>query len=74
MVVVYGRDPQRSIGASVSEMAEIMKGLGAIKALNLDGGGSSVMVVDGKITGKPSDTNGERSVAEALLFIAAKKV
>ena len=74
VVVVYGRDPQRSIGASVSEMAEIMKGLGAIKALNLDGGGSSVMVVDGKITGKPSDTNGERSVAEALLFIAAKKV
>lgn len=73
-VVVYGRDPLLSIGASVSEMADIMKELGAVKAINLDGGGSSVMVIEGQITGKPSDTNGERAVAEALLFIAVKKV
>ncbi|GAC17689.1 phosphodiester glycosidase family protein [Paraglaciecola arctica] len=73
-VVVYGRDPLLSIGASVSEMADIMKDLGAVKAINLDGGGSSVMVIEGENTGKPSDTNGERAVAEALLFIAVKKV
>lgn len=73
IVVVYGRDPLQSIGASVSEMADIMKDLGADKAINLDGGGSSVMVIEGENTGKPSDTNGERAVAEALLFIAVKK-
>lgn len=35
-------------GASLGELAQIMKQLGAYDAMNLDGGGSSVMVVDGK--------------------------
>ncbi|MDO6711848.1 phosphodiester glycosidase family protein [Aliiglaciecola sp. 2_MG-2023] len=70
VVVVYGRDPFKSIGASITEMSELMLELGVQKAINLDGGGSSVMVVNGQITGKPSDSNGERAVAEALLFTA----
>ncbi|MEP4892110.1 MAG: phosphodiester glycosidase family protein [Aliiglaciecola sp.] len=74
VVVVYGRDPFKSIGASITEMAELMLELGVEKAINLDGGGSSVMVVNGHITGRPSDSTGERAVAEALLFTANKKV
>ncbi|WP_460312898.1 phosphodiester glycosidase family protein [Aliiglaciecola aliphaticivorans] len=74
VVVVYGRDPFKSIGASITEMSELMLELGVQKAINLDGGGSSVMVVNGQITGKPSDKDGERAVAEALIFTANKKV
>lgn len=68
LVVVYGRNPYRSIGASVPEMANIMRSLGATDALNLDGGGSSVMVVNGQLTGAPSDKRGERKIADTLVF------
>jgi exopolysaccharide biosynthesis protein len=71
-VVVYGRNPRVSAGASVTEMAKIMKSLNVDKAINLDGGGSSVMIVDGKITGIPSDVEGERAVGDALLFLPSK--
>jgi len=45
LVVVDGRQPRWSLGPSVDEFARIMKDLGAVDALNLDGGGSSEMVV-----------------------------
>lgn len=45
MVVVDGRQPLASAGATLPEMAEIFRRLGAAEALNLDGGGSSAMVV-----------------------------
>lgn len=73
VVVIYGRNPQKSDGASIAEMANIMRSLGASDALNLDGGGSSVMVVKGKLTGKPSDTTGERMVADSLVFTSNNK-
>jgi exopolysaccharide biosynthesis protein len=73
VVVIYGREPLRSMGASVPEMANIMRSLGAVNALNLDGGGSSVMVVNGLITGNPSDNTGERKVADTLVFVSAGK-
>ncbi|MFQ3192457.1 MAG: exopolysaccharide biosynthesis protein [Paraglaciecola sp.] len=71
VVVIYGREPLRSMGASVPEMANIMRSLGAVNALNLDGGGSSVMVVNGRMTGNPSDNTGERKVADTLVFVSA---
>ena len=73
VVVIYGREPLRSMGASVPEMANIMRSLGAVNALNLDGGGSSVMVVNGRMTGNPSDNTGERKVADTLVFVSANK-
>lgn len=73
VVVIYGREPLRSMGASVPEMANIMRSLGAVNALNLDGGGSSVMVVNGRMTGNPSDNTGERKVADTLVFVSAGK-
>lgn len=68
-VVVEGGRPGRSEGASLKELAGIMIDLGARWALNMDGGGSSVMVV----------REGEREVAvsepeEVLPGVAAPRV
>ena len=49
-----------------------MKGLKVDQAMNLDGGGSSIMVIDGIQTGIPSDVKGERAVGDALLFLPSK--
>lgn len=68
-IVVYGRNPEVSAGASISELSNIMKSLHVEQAINLDGGGSSIMVINGKPTGTPSDNNGERAIGDALLFI-----
>ena len=69
VAVVYGRQPGISAGASITEMAVMMQQLGAVEALNLDGGGSSMMVINGEKMGQSSDRSGERAVGDALLFI-----
>ena len=52
-------------GFTTAEEAAIMKSLGCRDALNLDGGGSSCMLVNGKETIKPSDGQ-ERAVLTAV--------
>jgi exopolysaccharide biosynthesis protein len=49
-----------------------MRSLGVVEAINLDGGGSSVMVIDGELSGVPSDKSGERPVGDAILVFDAK--
>lgn len=73
IAVIYGRNPKVSAGASIPEMADVMQSLGAIDAVNLDGGGSSAMYVRGKVTGIPSDESGEREVADALILVLGNK-
>lgn len=68
MVVVDGRS-NFSKGVSTKQLADIMKISGAADALNLDGGGSSVMVVRDEIKNTPSD-GVERAVGNALLVIS----
>ena len=68
LVVVDGRQPGHSVGMTLRELANLMLGLGARSALNLDGGGSSTMVVNGRITNRPSD-GVERGVATARLLL-----
>jgi Phosphodiester glycosidase len=68
LVVVDGRQPRWSLGPSVTEFAAIMKDLGAVTALNLDGGGSSEMVVNGQVVNRPSDGR-ERSIVSAILVL-----
>ena len=46
ILVIDGRQPGHSVGATTRETAIWMKQIGAYNALNLDGGGSSVMVID----------------------------
>jgi exopolysaccharide biosynthesis protein len=43
-----------------------MLDLGCVEAMNLDGGGSSCMLVNGKETIKPSDKEGQRPVPAVL--------
>jgi Phosphodiester glycosidase len=68
LVVVDGRRPRWSVGASLGEMGRIMQELGAVQALNLDGGGSSVMWVEGDVVNKPSDGQ-QRQVTNAMLVL-----
>lgn len=55
VLVVEGRSPGIAEGATLLQLAQIFKGLSCWEALNLDGGGSSCMLVNGKETIKPSD-------------------
>ena len=66
MVVVDGRQGEYSLGMTLPELAAVFEALGATEALNLDGGGSSVMVVRGRPLNRPSE-GGEREVVNALL-------
>lgn len=68
LVTVDGRNPTHSIGASIPEMAQLMRDLGAVDALNLDGGGSTATYVNGMLQGVPSDTTGERPDGDAILI------
>lgn len=67
LVVVDGRQPDLSTGMSHGELADLMKGLGCTHALNLDGGGSTTMWLDGKVVNSPSDAAGERAVGSAVV-------
>lgn len=67
-VVVDGRQPGRATGISLQDLADLLREKGAVHAMNLDGGGSSTMVVDGALSNFPSDTAGARSIKNALLF------
>jgi phosphodiester glycosidase len=67
LVVVDGRS-RRSIGVTLAQLRAIMRDLGAVTALNLDGGGSSEMVVDGKVVNQPSDGH-ERHITNAILIL-----
>ncbi|GAA0584117.1 phosphodiester glycosidase family protein [Streptomyces crystallinus] len=69
LAVVDGRQAGYSEGLSIARTAELMRQLGAREALNLDGGGSSVMVTaaDGVIN-RPSDSSGERSLGDAWVI------
>ncbi len=73
MITVDGRQPGVSVGMNLNELAEYLLGLGAVDAMNLDGGGSTTMFLDGKVVNKPSDKEGERKVGDAILVTLRKK-
>lgn len=64
LLVVDGRS-SASAGMTLQELASYMVKLGAWQAVNFDGGGSSEMVLDGKILNNPSDGR-ERAVSVGL--------
>lgn len=72
LVVIDGRQAGYSVGTTTRETAALLRDLGAREAVNLDGGGSTAMVVRDAASGairvvnKPSDAAGERPVANAL--------
>lgn len=59
---VEGRFPGIAEGATLMQEATLLKDLGCFEALNLDGGGSSCLLINGKQTITPSDKTGQRPV------------
>jgi Phosphodiester glycosidase len=68
LVVIDGRRPGWSRGATLGELRTILRDLGAVDAMNLDGGGSSEMVVRGEVVNRPSDGH-ERRITNAVLIL-----
>ncbi len=52
MVTIDGRE-ESSVGITLMDLAELMKSFGCVYAMNLDGGGSTVMYVNGKVVNSP---------------------
>jgi len=67
ILVIEGRN-KNATGASLTTLAWILRDLGCVEALNLDGGGSSCMLVNGKETIKPSDASGQRPVPAVFII------
>ncbi len=67
LLAVEGNNNAGGRGMSLPELADFMKEMGCIGALNLDGGGSSFMVVNGKQTIESSDAT-ERAVVSAIIL------
>jgi hypothetical protein len=60
LVTVDGRNPQLSLGMTFAELQTLARGLRLRDALNLDGGGSTTMVVRDVVVNHPSDPGGPR--------------
>jgi exopolysaccharide biosynthesis protein len=67
VMVVEGRHPGVSEGASLVQCAQLMLSLGCVEAMNLDGGGSTSMLINGKATIYPSDKGIERPIPAVLM-------
>ena len=72
ILMIEGRNPVAH-GATLGQEAQILKDLGCWEALNLDGGGSSCMLINGKETIKPSDAAGQRAVPAVFMILTRSK-
>jgi len=66
-LVIDGRQPSYSLGATLYDAQKILLEHGAITAANLDGGSSSVLVKDGAVVNRPSSSYGMRYLPTAFL-------
>ncbi|MFD8686324.1 phosphodiester glycosidase family protein [Streptomyces sp. NPDC059651] len=71
LVTADGRSTA-ALGLSIPESAAVARALGLREAVNLDGGGSTTMAVDGEVINAPSDAAGERPVGDALLILPGR--
>jgi hypothetical protein len=67
LVTADGRRPPERVGLALDDLARLLIELGAREAINLDGGGSTAMVVKGQIVNFPTDPTGERPVSDAIV-------
>ncbi|RYY21300.1 MAG: phosphodiester glycosidase family protein [Chitinophagaceae bacterium] len=72
ILLIQGRFPGEAEGATLREEAEILLNLGCVEALNLDGGGSSSMLINGRQTIRPSDKGLERPVPGIFMVKTAR--
>lgn len=69
LVIVDGRQEGHSAGMRIPELAQVFADLGCTAAYNLDGGGTAVMIFDGKVYSRQS--NGGRDLGDILLITEA---
>lgn len=66
--MIQGRFPGIAEGATLKQNAQIFKDPGCRGALNLNGGGSSCMLINGMENIKPSDKEGQRPVPGVFII------
>ncbi|MDR0989664.1 MAG: phosphodiester glycosidase family protein [Prevotellaceae bacterium] len=72
LIAVAGRFPRRAEGMRIVELAHLARMLGAVEAMNLDGGGSTTLwdevegVVNRPTDNRTFDNQGERKVANSI--------
>jgi exopolysaccharide biosynthesis protein len=77
-VATEGRAPGEA-GLTLAELAALMAELGACEAINLDGGGSATLVVDGRLVNRPREADGSeipggRPLLTAVAFVPRDQV
>jgi Phosphodiester glycosidase len=72
IMVIQGRFPNKADGATLLQEAKLLQSLGCVEALNLDGGGSSCLLINGKQTITPSDKQGEQRPVPCVFIIKNK--
>ncbi|MBP3774576.1 MAG: phosphodiester glycosidase family protein [Bacteroidaceae bacterium] len=73
LITVDGRFPGKAAGMSIPELAHLAKVLGGTSALNLDGGGSTTLYMDGEVLNHPTDNRtfdhaGERGIPNMIYY------
>ncbi|ACL21241.1 peptidase M56 BlaR1 [Desulfitobacterium hafniense DCB-2] len=68
-MVIDGRDPDWSIGATLKDMENLFLEYGAVEAVNLSGGSMVEMVYDGKVLNKVSNIFGERPIPTGFVVM-----
>jgi hypothetical protein len=68
ILMTEGRNPGIAEGMTLLQQAQVLQSLGCVEALNMDGGGSSCLLVNGKETIKPSDKEGQRAVPGVFMI------
>lgn len=56
------------LGLTLNELANLMKDMGCVSALNLDGGGSTTLRINNQLTVRPSDSGTERTMPGVILI------
>jgi exopolysaccharide biosynthesis protein len=69
LIAVDGRRPGHSVGMSFRELHRLTAMLGLRDALNLDGGGSTTLVVKDVVVNRPTDLTGPRAVSDAIVVL-----
>ena len=64
---------ENAAGLSLVQLAKIMKEIGCVEALNLDGGGSTCMLINGKETNTPSSKGEQRQIPSVFLIKRAER-
>jgi hypothetical protein len=69
LAAIDGRRAEYSLGMAFDDLQRLCDRLELTDALNLDGGGSTTMVLEGRVVNRPSDPAGPRAVSDAILVL-----